>query len=139
MKQPDVVTWITILGACRSNGNIEIAERVADNALKLDPNNASIYVLLSNLYSDAKLWEKRKSIRNKMEQLNIKKIPGETCFELNGKIHVMRSGDVISKEAEHELQILLQDMKNVGYKPNTKWVTWDVKDNEKEELLCRHR
>ena len=55
----------TLLGACRWYNDIERAERAAENALKLDPQNASIYVLLSNIYSVAGRWEDEIKVRQR--------------------------------------------------------------------------
>ena len=53
MKEPDIITWTTLLGACRWYNDIERAERAAENALMLEPQSAYIYVLLANIYSVA--------------------------------------------------------------------------------------
>src|ERR1700723_1073548 len=89
----DVVTWIALLGGCRWKNDIERAERAAENALKLDPQNASIYVLLSNIYSVAGRWDDVDKIRSKMREKEIKKIPGQTWIEINGKIHTFMVDD----------------------------------------------
>jgi len=49
--KPDAAVWITLLGACRIHGNLEMGERVAKRVLELEPKNAAGYVMLSNLYA----------------------------------------------------------------------------------------
>jgi pentatricopeptide repeat protein len=66
------------------------SKRVAENALKLDPHNASIYVLLSNIYSDANRWDDASKVILKMKENGIKKIPGQTWIEINGEIHTLK-------------------------------------------------
>jgi hypothetical protein len=44
--EPDVATWGALLGACRSYGNVELGELAAKERVKLEPENASAYVLL---------------------------------------------------------------------------------------------
>ena len=83
MKQPNVVTWMALLGACRWNSDIERAERAAENALKLDPQDASVYVLLANIYAVAGRWDDEKEVRLRMERNGIKKIPGQTYYKFS--------------------------------------------------------
>jgi hypothetical protein len=51
--KPHVAAWISLLGACRIHGNVEMGERVAKPVLELEPENAAAYVLLSNIYAAA--------------------------------------------------------------------------------------
>ena len=55
--EPDVVAWGALLGACRSYGNVEFGELAANELVKLEPENASAYVLLSNIYAATVKWE----------------------------------------------------------------------------------
>lgn len=48
--------WMALLGACRIHGHVELAERVTDTILKLDPQNSSALVLLANIYAGAHSW-----------------------------------------------------------------------------------
>jgi hypothetical protein len=47
--KPHVHAWKALLGACRIHGNVEMGERVAKQIVELEPENASGYVLLSNI------------------------------------------------------------------------------------------
>lgn len=49
-----------LLGACRVQRNLEVAEKAAQQLLELDPNDAGTYVLLSNIYSSMRKWEEYK-------------------------------------------------------------------------------
>ncbi|KAJ7562637.1 hypothetical protein O6H91_03G078200 [Diphasiastrum complanatum] len=51
--QPDAVVWMALLGAARNCGHVEIGRRAFDCVVKLEPENASAYVLLSNIYAAA--------------------------------------------------------------------------------------
>jgi hypothetical protein len=44
--EPHVAAWIALLGACRIDGNVEMAERIAKQVLEMEPVNAAGYVLL---------------------------------------------------------------------------------------------
>ncbi len=49
--KPHVAAWMTLLGACRMHGNVEMAECVARRILEREPDNAADYGLLSNIYA----------------------------------------------------------------------------------------
>ncbi|KAJ7534649.1 hypothetical protein O6H91_13G104200 [Diphasiastrum complanatum] len=49
--QPNAVVWMTLLGAARNHGHLEIGRRAFDHVVKLEPENAAPYVLLSNIYA----------------------------------------------------------------------------------------
>jgi len=141
MEQPNIVTWIALLGGCRWNNDIERAERAAENALKFDPKNASIYVLLSNIYSVAGRQDDVERVRSSMREKGIKKIPGQTWIEINGKIHTFMVDDNTheqSNEIKTKMRILYNEMKELGYIPNTKFVTHDMNEEDREDHLCSH-
>ncbi|KAJ6830150.1 pentatricopeptide repeat-containing protein, chloroplastic [Iris pallida] len=60
--------WSSLLGACRVHQNVELGEIAANHLFRLEPNVASHYVLLSNIYSAAGLWEKADGVRKKMKE-----------------------------------------------------------------------
>ncbi|XP_059669972.1 pentatricopeptide repeat-containing protein At5g06540-like [Cornus florida] len=72
----DVVIWGALLGACRNQGNIEIAERAVKEILVLEPHNHGVYVVLSNMYAEAGQWENVSRMRKMMKEGNLKKTPG---------------------------------------------------------------
>ncbi|MCO5611060.1 hypothetical protein L7F22_065310 [Adiantum nelumboides] len=54
--QADVTLWLGLLGAC-TRGNLELGERAFKNAVSLQPEKSTPYVLMSNIYADAGLQE----------------------------------------------------------------------------------
>jgi hypothetical protein len=50
--ESNVVLWMSLLGACRSHGNVEMGEVIAKRVLALDPGNSAEYVC-SNIYTAA--------------------------------------------------------------------------------------
>src|SRR5260221_7930 len=141
MKEPDIITWTTLLGECRWNNDIERAERAAENALKLDPQDASIYILLANIYSVAGRWEDEIKVRQRMKENGIEKIPGQTWIEINGKIYTFMVDDKSHEntiEIRSELNRIYNEMKEYGFIPNTTFVTHNMNEEEKENHLCSH-
>ncbi|XP_016457143.1 pentatricopeptide repeat-containing protein At5g56310 [Nicotiana tabacum] len=72
----DVVIWGSLLHACQSHGNIDIAERVVKEILLLNPNSHGVYVVLSNMYAEAGRWEDVVKLRKQMKEGSLKKTPG---------------------------------------------------------------
>jgi hypothetical protein len=80
------------LGACRIHQNVEIGEIAAKNLLDLEPNVASHYVLLSNIYSSARLWEKSMDIRKRMKEMGVRKDAGCSWIEFGDEVHKFVAG-----------------------------------------------
>ncbi|KAL5541685.1 hypothetical protein UlMin_009395 [Ulmus minor] len=72
----DTIIWGTLLAACRTHGNVEIAERAAESLARLEPSHGASRVLLSNIYSDAGRWEEAFLVRRDMQMLRMKRSPG---------------------------------------------------------------
>ncbi|KAH7843237.1 hypothetical protein Vadar_014269 [Vaccinium darrowii] len=54
--EPHAGAWGALLGACKLHGDIEIGKEIASRLFKLEPQNASNYVLLSNIYAATDRW-----------------------------------------------------------------------------------
>ncbi|KAJ7533579.1 hypothetical protein O6H91_13G055700 [Diphasiastrum complanatum] len=67
--QPDVVVWMTLLGAARNHGQVEIGKRAFDNVVRLEPENDAAYVLLSNIYAEA---GRRDDVVKEMKDVGVK-------------------------------------------------------------------
>eukprot|EP01018_Ginkgo_biloba_P019327 Gb_27416 [translate_table: standard] len=85
--KPNAVVWGSLLGACRIYNNIEIAEHVAERLFQLDPENAALYVLLSNIYALAGRWDDIGKVRKLMKDRRLKKKPGCSWIEFNNKVN----------------------------------------------------
>ncbi|XP_042460932.1 pentatricopeptide repeat-containing protein At4g39530-like [Zingiber officinale] len=89
----DALVWQTVLGACRTHGNVEFAEKVANKLCKLDPSMDSNYILMSNIYAVAGRWTDVTRTRQTMASRGVKKEPGCSWIEVNDQIHVFLSQD----------------------------------------------
>lgn len=61
---------------CRSYSNVELGESAAKELLNLEPTDASVYELLSNIYATAGKWEDLALVRNLMQERGIHKAAG---------------------------------------------------------------
>ena len=139
--QANTMIWGALLGACRMHGNITVAERAAESSLKLDPDNAAVYVVLSHIYAAAGMWDSATKVRRLMEQRGITKEPGRSWIEVDGRLHYFIAEDMSHPQAEKiyaELDRLTQKMKSKGYAPDTRLVMHNVDEQDKENAVCRH-
>jgi pentatricopeptide repeat protein len=143
LDEHDPIPYKAFLGAipCRSHDQLERGERMAKRMLDLFPEDASVYILLANIYSDAGRWEDALKVRELMEGRGIKKVPGMSTVAAGSEIRTFVANDP-SKDVRDELQArwdqLVSKMKNAGYKPNTRRVLHNIEEDEKEHLLCKH-
>ncbi|KAH7675671.1 TPR-like protein, partial [Dioscorea alata] len=72
----DVQIWWSLLSACSIHGNARLGRIAANSILKLEPDNAAVYVLLSNLNAVAGKWEEASNVREDMRKNGVIKKPG---------------------------------------------------------------
>lgn len=139
--EADGATWGALLGASRIHGNTELAEKAAEMIFALEPWNAGMYVLLSNLYAATGRWEDVKRMRLRMRDTGVSKTPGYSWVEVANKIHTFRVGDMSYPDSE-SIQAFLEEMdvrmKEEGYVSATRVVGHDVEEEEKQEMLKYH-
>ncbi|XP_077227886.1 pentatricopeptide repeat-containing protein At2g33680-like [Tasmannia lanceolata] len=80
--QSKSLLWKTLLGACRKHGNVEVGNRIAEILVKSEPNDPSTYVLLSNIYASASMWDHSIEVRSKMKEGSLTKDPGCSWMEI---------------------------------------------------------
>ncbi|KAJ9676089.1 hypothetical protein PVL29_024874 [Vitis rotundifolia] len=139
--KPDEATWAALLSACNHHRNTLIGIRVADHLLSLKPEDPSTYILLSNIYASAAMWESVSKVRRFMAAMEVKKEPGYSCIVLGKESQVFLAGET-SHPAKDEIFGLLKEldaeMKRRGYIPDTSSVLHDLEQQEKERQLFWH-
>ncbi|KAJ4957416.1 hypothetical protein NE237_024527 [Protea cynaroides] len=139
--KPNSVVWGALLGACRVHKDAELAEMAAKRLLELEPENGSVFVLLSNIYAACDKWEDVRKVRKTMMDRGIKKTPGCSLIEMNGVVHEFVAGDQShpqSIEIYSKLDEITKDLKLSGYVPNTSEVFLDIGEEEKETAVYWH-
>ncbi|KAG8368782.1 hypothetical protein BUALT_Bualt15G0082500 [Buddleja alternifolia] len=133
--------WGSLLAAGRCYRNLEISELAARKLFILEPENSGNFVILSNMYAEAGMWEEVNYLRDLLKLQRVKKNPGCSWIEINGKAHLFLGGDA-SHEQTKEIYLLLEElpekMKAVGYVPDTSFALHDVSEEEKEYSLSTH-
>ncbi|PRQ36038.1 hypothetical protein RchiOBHm_Chr4g0387041 [Rosa chinensis] len=73
--EPNDVIWGTLLTACRTHKNVEMAAYAAEQASKLTTQRSGIHVLLSNIYASAGKWVGVAKVRLQLKDKRIQKAP----------------------------------------------------------------
>jgi len=119
--RPNEVVLGSLLAACRTQGNIELAENVMKHLIELDPGKDSNYVLLSNIYAAVGKWDGANKVRRIMKERGIQKIPGFSSIEIDSSIHKFVAGDKSHEENDHvyaALELLSFELQLCGYVPD---------------------
>ncbi|KAF8400658.1 hypothetical protein HHK36_013957 [Tetracentron sinense] len=73
---PGLSVLQSLLGACRIHGNVEMAKRVSEALMEMEPMESGSYVLMSNMYAEKGDWEKVAKMRKRMRERGVKKEVG---------------------------------------------------------------
>ncbi|XP_010501338.1 PREDICTED: pentatricopeptide repeat-containing protein At1g06140, mitochondrial-like [Camelina sativa] len=80
--KPMASAWGALLSACRIHKEVDLAEEIAEKLLTVEPDKSSVYVLLSNIYADAGMWEMVDCVRRKMGMKGYRKPMGLSATEV---------------------------------------------------------
>lgn len=72
--------WGSLLSACRSQGDVKLAEIAARELVRIEPGNSGNYVLLSNLYAEEGRWEDVEKVRTLMKKNSLRKSTGQSTI-----------------------------------------------------------
>lgn len=139
--KPDAIIWKTLLSACKTHKDTDMARRIAHDLIQLDPHDAAPYVLLSNIHASVESWRDVSEVRKSMRDKQLKKEPGISWVEVKNQIHQFRRGDKSHsewKEIDDYLKELTSEMKKRGYVPDLGSVLHDMDAEEKEYSLSQH-
>ncbi|XP_058093404.1 pentatricopeptide repeat-containing protein At4g14050, mitochondrial [Magnolia sinica] len=139
--EPDEATWGALLSACKRHGNTQMGIEVANHLLTLKLQDPSIYILLSNTYASAGMWDCVSQVRKQMAVKAVRKEPGYSWVELGKESHMFCAGDVSHPMRDEILRLLGElsmEIKKRGYVPDTSFVLHDLEQQEKEEQLFLH-
>ncbi|XP_072974282.1 pentatricopeptide repeat-containing protein At3g49710 [Typha angustifolia] len=138
---PGFIGWTSLLGACRTHGNMEVGALAAKKLLQLEPSNASAYVMLSNMYASTGRWEEVATVRKLMKDRGVRKKPGCSWIELGNVIHVFVADDVSHPrilDVYKFLEEMSGKMKQAGYVPDVRWALARDQEIEGEKRLRHH-
>ncbi|KAL8094328.1 pentatricopeptide repeat-containing protein At1g05750, chloroplastic [Apium graveolens] len=120
--KPNEVILGSLLAACRTRGDITLAERLINYLMKLGSRTDSNYVLVSNIYAAVGSWQNASNVRRKMKARGIQKKPGVSSIEIDCMVHKFMAGDkthVDRKNIHGMLELLSSELNMLGYVPET--------------------
>ncbi|KAG8366623.1 hypothetical protein BUALT_Bualt17G0099000 [Buddleja alternifolia] len=82
----DSVIWTALLGASRVHKKIEFAEVALEKLIELDPKNPANFVMLSNVYGEARKWDDLARLKVAMRDTGSRKVPGWSSIETDDGI-----------------------------------------------------
>lgn len=140
--KPSGSIWGSLLNSCRLQGKISLTERAAMELFELEPNNPGNYVVLSNIYANAGMWEGVNRVRELMKARGLKKEAGCSWLQIGNRIHTFVAGGGFqfrnSVEFEKVWKELMDAMEKVGYIADTSVVLHDVNEETKSMWVCGH-
>lgn len=139
--KPNAVLWASLIGACITHGDTELAEKVSRRVVELEPDSCGRYVMLSNFYAGARRFDEALEVRKVMKAKGIGKIPGLSWIELNGTIHQFVAGER-SHFMTEKIHMMVEEMylrvKSAGHDSSTSEVLFDIDEEEKDQSLFLH-
>ncbi|KAF3781278.1 Pentatricopeptide repeat-containing protein [Nymphaea thermarum] len=90
--EPHAAVWGALLGASRTHANIRLAKAAAHHLLRLEPQSATAYVVLSKMYSMSGRKRDEKKLRMIKRLKDIKKKPGYSWIVVNSEVHLFLAG-----------------------------------------------
>jgi pentatricopeptide repeat protein len=104
--EPNAMVWMTLLGACRIHGNMELASDVANHLFVTEPKQHSTYVLLSSMYSGLGMWSERAIVQRVMKDRGIDKVPGWSWIEVKNEVHSFNAEDRLHPRTDEIYEML---------------------------------
>nr|GEX64037.1 hypothetical protein [Tanacetum cinerariifolium] len=108
--ESNAVIWGALLGGCKLQKNLEIAQIAVNELTILEPDNSGYYTLLVNMFAEANRWSEVAKLRSAMKYLRVEKnSPGSSWIEIHGKIHQFSASDKYH-ESSKEIYFLLDEL-----------------------------
>ncbi|KAK6122798.1 hypothetical protein DH2020_043460 [Rehmannia glutinosa] len=139
--EPDAAVWRVLLSSCANNKNPDVAWRMTEKLLEIDPNDDSAYVILANVFASASMWDEVKKVWKMMRDKRVRKEVGRSWIEVRGDLHVFFAGDrrhARKDEIFAKLTELMAEIEKLGYVPNSDEMLHELEEKEKRELLWYH-
>lgn len=102
----DANVWGALLGACRIYGNIQIGNRVWKKLTDMGVADFGTRVLSYNIYKEAGWEMEAKKVRKTISEAGMKKKPGCSVIEVDGKVEEFLAGDLCHPLAQEIYKML---------------------------------
>ncbi|XP_061362004.1 pentatricopeptide repeat-containing protein At2g33680-like [Gastrolobium bilobum] len=85
--------WRTLVNACKLCGDLQLGMWASKKLLDLAPNEASSYILVSNMYAEGGMPEEAAKVRTAMNDLKLIKETGSSWIEVENVVHYFIASD----------------------------------------------
>ncbi|KAE8709753.1 hypothetical protein F3Y22_tig00110328pilonHSYRG00333 [Hibiscus syriacus] len=85
--EPSKVVWRCLLSGCKIHKDLVLGRLAAEKILSIDPEDTSAHIMLSNIYAEAKMWDKIAQLRKIMKEKAMKKDTGCSWTESKNKMY----------------------------------------------------
>ncbi|GMH19656.1 hypothetical protein Nepgr_021497 [Nepenthes gracilis] len=107
---PSPKVWGALLNGALVFGDVELGKFACDHLFEIEPENTGNYIVMANLYWRAGRWEEAKKMREKMEAVGLKKIPGSSWIETSRGLKSFVAGDTCHGQTEEEVYEMLDGL-----------------------------
>ncbi|PSS01574.1 Pentatricopeptide repeat-containing protein [Actinidia chinensis var. chinensis] len=83
--KPGMRIWSSLVSACKAHARLEVAEILAHQLVKIEPENAANYTLLSMVYAESGNWVGVEQVRKFMRTKGLRKSYGYSRIELENE------------------------------------------------------
>ncbi|KAM7253417.1 hypothetical protein ACFE04_026035 [Oxalis oulophora] len=91
--EPDSYVLGALLNACRVHGDTDLGEETVESLVEQCLDHDGVHVLLSNIYASAHEWGSVVKVRSGMKEKKVKKVPGCSLVEVDGRVCEFIAGD----------------------------------------------
>uniref|UniRef100_A0A7N0U2R7 DYW domain-containing protein n=1 Tax=Kalanchoe fedtschenkoi TaxID=63787 RepID=A0A7N0U2R7_KALFE len=137
--EPDARIWGSLLAGCRVHHDVKLAEKVAEEVFRLEPENTGYYLLLANVYAEAERWEEVEKLKKRISRRG-----SSSCswIQVGGKVEIFFAGGDVNHPQKNKIDALLAELRNKmgeeGKRPKMKYALIDAEEVEKEAARCGH-
>lgn len=99
--QPNIVMWKSLLSACRNHRDVRLGKLAFERILTLDNSVSAAYILMSDLYLVAGMFEEEAAVRRLMQTAGVVKEPGRAWIESETQVHRFVCQDQDHPDGKH--------------------------------------
>ncbi|CAM0146632.1 unnamed protein product [Urochloa decumbens] len=106
--EPDALIWKTLLASCKLYRNLDMGKLAADKLMELSERDSASYVLMSNIYAMHGEWQDAGKLRQRMDEVGVKKEAGESWIEVKNEVHAFVARDTSHPDSASIYQMLAE-------------------------------
>ncbi|EOY32166.1 Pentatricopeptide repeat protein isoform 2 [Theobroma cacao] len=105
--EPDSYVLGALLNSCRMHGDVELGKETVESLVERGLDHGGVHVLLSNMYASSNQWDWVVKVRKEMGEKKVRKVPGCSLIEIDGRLCEFIVGDGSYLLMEEVVLILL--------------------------------